>query len=225
MHRRHAVRLAALLASGTILLVLSVPTVLGKEGVSVTLAAPLPPDAEPGTTVPAFFTLTAISEDAESPLRGADVFVRLYGPTGVATEAAGVEQGRPGLYKALIEIPEGGALRAEFGIHGAAVDASGHTVASDIVWPYDGVLVAARIPPPVDPDTFKLPGTKPVIVPAPADPTTTAPAPTTSPGPATASYDPRLAAAVALGLVALVAGGVAGRRRRSQPTTGGLTAP
>jgi len=219
MNRRHARRLAALVASSAILLVLSVPAALGKEGVSVTLAAPLPPDAEPGTTVPAFFTLTAISNDSDSPLRGADVFIRLYGPKGASTQATGVEQGRPGLYKAMIAIPEGGAVRAEFGIRGSAIDASGHSVASDIVWPYDGVLVAAKVPPPVDPDTFKLPNSKPVIVPAPADPTTTGPAPTTSPAPAPASYDPRLAAAIALGLVAVVASGVVGRRRRSQPTT------
>jgi hypothetical protein len=59
MHRRSVARLAALIASVPILVLLAAPTVLGKEGVSVNLVAPLPRDAQPGTTVPAVFTMEA----------------------------------------------------------------------------------------------------------------------------------------------------------------------
>ena len=193
MHRRSVARLAALIASITILMLLAAPTALGKEGVSVNLVAPLPGDAQPGTTVPAVFTMEAISDDIASPLARAKVFIRLYGPGGAVTEAAGVEQETPGLYRAMIEIPAGGVARGEFGVHGEARTASGKVVATDPVWVYDGVLVTAA-------------GTTP---------TTGA----SEPAAATLSLDPRLALAAGLGLVAIVAGAIVGRRRRMHGPT------
>src|SRR5256885_5607746 len=134
-----------------LLLLLSIGTsaVLAKEGVSVNLVAPLPGDAAPGTMVPAVFTMIAIADDVESPLRKASPFLRLYGPRGDKTEAVGVEQSTPGTYRAMIAIPAGGVARAEFGIHGDAKTSSGNVVATDPVWEYDGQLVTPRSVAPV----------------------------------------------------------------------------
>jgi hypothetical protein len=109
------------------------------------------------------------------------------------TEAAGVEQETPGLYRAMIEIPAGGVAKGEFGVHGEARTASGKVVATDPVWAYDGVLVTAA-------------GTTP---------TTGA----SEPAAATLSLDPRLALAAGLGVVAIVAGAIVGRRRRMHGPT------
>jgi hypothetical protein len=223
MHRRSLGRLAALIASVTLLLLVSAPSALGKEGVSVNLVAPLPREAKPGSIVAAFFTMKAISDDVESPLHNAKVFIRLYGPSGAVTEAAGVEQKTPGLYKAMIEIPAGGVAWGEFGIHGKVRVPSGKVVATDPVWSYDGLLETAAVPPPVDPKTYQLPGSKPAVAPANAGATTTGTTPTSTaasePAASTFSLDPRLALAAGLGLVAIVAGGLLGRRRRLQRPT------
>lgn len=192
-----------------LLLSLGASTALAKEGVSVNLSAPLPRDAAPGEVVPALFTLEAIVDDQTSPLRGASPFLRLYGPTGATTEAIGVEQRTAGLYKAMIEIPAGGIARGEFGIHGTAKAADGTVVASDIIWPYDGVLVTAAAPPPVDPKTYQLPGAKP-------HPATT---PATSAGtdPHAGGLDLRLGGLAVGALTAVAVGAVlVGRRRRLQ---------
>ncbi len=219
MHRRTPGRLAALIASAVLLLLVLVPTALGKEGVSVTLVAPIPGDAQPGTIVPVFFTMTAISDDVGSPLVGASVFFRLHGPGGASTEAPGVEQATPGLYKALIEIPAGGIGSAEFGIRGPAKTATGKVVASDVVWSYDGLLVSAKVPAPVDPKAYQLPGAKPAVEPQ-ANGTATAPAPADPAAANGLAVDPRLVLAVALGLAVVVAGAILGRRRRMHgPTT------
>jgi hypothetical protein len=216
MRTRRPARLAAILASTTILLLLAAPTALGKEGLSVNLLAPLPRDAEPGTKVPAFYTMTAISDDVESPLHSTTTFIRLYGRDGAVTEAVGVEQKTPGLYKAMIEIPAGGIARGEFGVRGPAKAANGKVVATDAVWAYDSTLVTAAIPAPVDPKAFQLPGTKPEVAPANGGATAggTTTTPPAEPAAATLSFDPRLALAAGLALLAIVGGGIVGRRRR-----------
>jgi hypothetical protein len=221
MRTQRPARLLAILASTAILLLLAAPTALGKEGVSVNLLAPLPRDAQPGTKVTAFYTMTAITDDVESPLHSSTTFLRLYGPTGASTEAVGVEQKTRGLYKVMIEIPAGGIARGEFGIRGPAKAANGKVVATDVVWAYESGLVTAAIPAPVDPKTFQLPGTKPAVAPANGSATTaaTTPAPPAEPAPATLSLDPRLAVAVGLALLAILAGGILGRRRRLQRPT------
>jgi hypothetical protein len=205
------VRLGAILGGLVLALSLGAASALAKEGVSVSLAAPIPADAQPGDVVAVFFTLTSISDAGEQPLRGSPAFIRLHGSGGAMTEAGGVETATPGTYKAMIEIPAGGALRAEFGIHGAATDGSGSASRSDLVWAYDGILVAAKVPDPVDPNTFTAPGAKPAQAnPAQAaTPGSTAPAAATSP-----ALDARLGIAVGLVAVALAAALVIGRRRR-----------
>jgi hypothetical protein len=217
MHTRPAARLAFLVSGAALATLLVAVPVAAKEGVEVTLAAPISPDAQPGETVPVFFLARAIGDNGTSPVYGTAIFIRLFGPTGAMTEATGAEQATPGTYRALIEIPAGGAVRAEFGIHG-----SGPNGPADVVWPYDGVIVAARVPPPVDPETSRLanpPRYQPVAPPAGAGA-----ALATTPGSTAAtatSLDLRLAAGVA----ALVAGSLAAaallvglRRRRGAPT-------
>lgn len=213
-----------LVVGALMLLSLSAPTTFAKEGVEVSLAAPLPGDAEPGSTVTAVFNLKALTDSGESPLRGSPVFIRLYGPTGAMTQADGVEDGIPGTYRARIAIPAGGAARAEFGIRGSTTDASGATVASDIIWPYDGILVSAVVPLPVDPATFQMPGSKPLTDPAaqPADQPVIGEATSTNAtgtGPAI-TIDARLVGLITLAALAMVGLGLeAGRwrRRRSRP--------
>src|SRR6476659_7406090 len=166
MRTRRPARLIAILASTTILLLIAAPAALGKAGLSVNLLAPLPRDAEPGTKVPASYTMTAITDDIESPLHSTTTSIQVYGRDGAVTEAVGVEQKTPGLYKAMMEIPAGGIARGEFGVRGPAKAANGKVVATDAVWAYDSTLVTAAIPAPVDPKAFQLPGAKPEVAPA-----------------------------------------------------------
>ena|SRR2546426_96604 len=217
MRTRRLGRLATLLAGTTILVLAAAPAVLAKEGVSVNLVAPLPGDAQPGTRVAALFTMEAISDDVVFPLSRATVFIRLFGPHGAMTEAAGVEQKTPGLYKAMVEIPDGGVSGCEFGIHGQAKTPSGKVVATDPVWRYDGVIVTAVIPKPVDPKTFQLPGAKPVEAP-PVVATTTSTAPSNSAtGPL--ALDPRVVISALALAGLLVAAGLGLRSRRHRATT------
>ena len=219
MLRSFAPRFAGVLAAAGLTLIL-VPTALAKEGVEASLAAPIPADAQPGDTVEVFFSLTAWNDQGTAPMRGAPAFFRLIGPTGAVTQADGVEQRTPGTYKATIVIPAGGAAAATFGIHGSKTDADGRTAASDLVWPYDGVLVAARPPAPVDPGDFRLPQvTTPEVVVA-KDATEAVPpiepAPASTTGPA---LDPRAIGGVALAALVAVTAAAAVRRRFVHPAT------
>src|SRR5215207_5091763 len=126
MRTPRLLRLAGFVAGLGLLLSSAAPAVLAKEGVEVTLAAPISSDAQPGDVVAVFFRLASISGTGTRPLRGSDVFLRLYGPTGAHAQASGVEQREAGLYKAMIKIPAGGAARAEFGLRGSTTDGSGN---------------------------------------------------------------------------------------------------
>jgi hypothetical protein len=218
MTTRRTGRSLAIVATALLALLVAAPTAQAKEGVEVALAAPISPDAKPGDLVPVFFTAKAITNTGESPLYGTNIFFRLYGPTGAMTEATGVEQGDRGTYKVTIEIPAGGAARAEFGIHGSSSNGP-----ADIVWPYDGVLVAAAVPAAIDPGAFQLPadpkyqpvqpatGSGPAL--AGGDPAAT----TTSPAPF--AVDPRAVGVGALALAVLAVLAVAGLRHRRQGQT------
>ena len=199
-------RLGGAVAAIALFLSLGASAVLAKEGVSVNLSAPLPRDAEPGTIVAAFFTMEAISDDVSSPLHEASVFMRLYGQDGAMTEAAGIEQKTPGLYKAMIEIPAGGIARGEFGIRGQAKTSTGKVVATDVVWPYDGLLVMGAVPPAVDPATVAVPGTNA----GPAAGGTSAP---------TDDAGQRVRAAAGLALALVAAAGLLVVSRRRVPKT------
>ena len=203
--------ISGLVAAAALLLSFGTSAVLAKEGVSVNLLAPLPGDAAPGTVVPADFTMSAIYNDAVSPLHEASVFIRLHGPTGAVTEALGVEQKTPGTYRAMIEIPAGGVASLEFGIHGQAKTSSGRVVATNLLWAYDGEIVT-RVRAPVDPKVNQPPAKQP----APAQPVTGA----ISPVPATASSSPvdlLLGLLAILAVLAVLAIALSVRRLRSTP--------
>ena len=210
--QRPAARPVPVVLGAVLALLVATTPAFAKEGVSVTLAAPISPDARPGDVVPLVFTAQAISEDGESPLYGTSIFLRLSGPTGATTEAIGVEQSTPGTYQVLIEIPPGGAVGAEFGIHG-----SGPNGPVDVVWPFDGILVAGTVPPPVDPQAFRLSNggryqpVAPVTGSGPA--LATAPAEVAPPTTTTTAIDLR-APAVLGSLLALAAVGLLHVRRR-----------
>jgi hypothetical protein len=195
-------RLAGAIAGLGLLLSIAAPAVLAKEGVEVALAAPISSDAKPGDVVAVFFTLAAITDAGTRPLQGSDVFIRLYGPTGAQTQAPGTQQRQAGLYKAMIEIPAGGAARAEFGLRGYATDANGKVAPSDMIWPYDGILVAAAVPP--APMTDPATGTKPAPA-VEAVPVERAPAAQTQTQPGSAAQAAQAAPVIDAG----IAGGVA----------------
>jgi hypothetical protein len=201
--------ISGLVIVAALLLSIGTSAVLAKTGVSVNLLAPLPGDAAPGTVVPALFTMSAIYDDVVSPLHKASVFIRLHGPTGATTEAAGVEQTTSGTYKAMIEIPAGGVAGAEFGIHGQAKTSSGRVVATDPVWSYDGEIVSARIQPPA-PAVNQPPAKQP----APAQPATGASS-SVPPTATSQSLDPRLGLVAVLALLAVLAIALSRRRLRS----------
>ncbi|HUQ78636.1 MAG TPA: hypothetical protein VM427_07175 [Patescibacteria group bacterium] len=217
--------LVGIVAGALLVLSLGAGTAFAKEGVEVSLAVPLPGDAAPGSTVTAVFILKALSDAGEKPLRGSPVFIRLYGPTGASTQGEGVEDRTPGTYRAQVEIPAGGAARAEFGIHGAATDASAKTVPSDIVWPYDGILVSRAVPPPVDADTFQLPGSRPATDPAanpagrPAAETAAGPTSTTPGTGAPLTIDARLVGIAIPAALAAVGLTLGARHRRRGPSS------
>ena len=218
---RRLARLALAGAAGAILSLALVPAAFAKEGVEVTLAAPISAGAQPGDTVTVFFTLTKITEAGTSPLRGSPVFLRLSGRSGATTEAAGVETKTPGTYEAKIVIPAGGAYRAEFGIHGTSTGADGKATGSDLIWDYNGVLVTAQPPAPVDPGTFGVVVPRYAVDPLPATGGSTATTTATPATPPAPSLDGRVLGAAVAGaaLLAAVAGAIALRRRHGLPPT------
>ena len=177
------VALVAVLASATM--------ALAKEGGIVTLAAPIPLDAEPGSTITVAFTATILTEDGPRPVQGSPMVLRLTGPEGATTEAMATEVGRPGSYAVEIVVPAGGVDRADFGLRGTMTSEDGSSMVEDIPFDVDGVLFALH------PDTALT--------------TPAAPAPNAPPPP-----DLRAALLVlVVGVVGLVAAGllVMGRRR------------
>ncbi len=220
MTTRSTGRTIAVAAVTTLLaLFVAAPIVGAKENVEVALAAPISADAQPGDLVALFFTARMITDTGESPLRGTEIFFRLYGPTGAKTEAIGVEQPDHLTYKAMIEIPAGGAARAEFRIHGATSNGP-----ADIVWPYDGVLVATGVPAPVDPNAFQLPNPpryEPVTPATGSGPElATGEDPTAKAAPAPFAVDPRAigVGALAVAALAVLAFVVLRKRHHGQPT-------
>jgi hypothetical protein len=172
---------------------LSAGTVFAKEGAYVTLATPIPRDAEPGTIINVEFTVLVLDGEELTPMTGSPIVLKLIGPDGTTTEAMGGDQGR-GTYVASIEVPSSGIETAEFGVRGTGLAEDGSEVTMDLPLAVDGPLLTTV-----------------------ADPAAAPPAVTTStpPPPATAAPDDRpwivlAAAAVAVGLGLIV---VTGRRR------------
>ena len=130
-----AVAVAALLA-------LLLPLVaFAKEGGLVTLAAPIPRDAEPGSSLTVTFTVTIPDESGHMvPFAGSPMVLKLVGPDGTTTEAMGAERGTPGTYTATIRVPSSGISTAVFGIRGTGVAANGTTSIEDLAFDVNGLL-------------------------------------------------------------------------------------
>jgi hypothetical protein len=192
MRRRSPTTLIAGLIAVVSVLALA-GTVLAKEGAAVTLAQPIPRDAEPGSTLTVTFTVTIDTGTGPSPVYGSPVFVRLIAPYGTTSEGSGTEKTQgSGTYTADVVVPAGGIKSAEFGLRGTSTDASGKSVRSDELFEVHGWL-------------FTTKGTAAG---------TATPAGSTS---AAETLDLRLP--VVVGLIAIVAAGLGVGLRRRRPLT------
>jgi hypothetical protein len=136
-----AVRALRAGAIGTILALLLPLTALAKEGGLVTLAAPIPRDAEPGSSLTVTFTVTVPDQTGHMvPFFGSPMVLKLIGPDGTTTEAMGAERGTPGTYTATIRVPSSGISSAIFGIRGTGVAADETTSVQDLAFDVDGLL-------------------------------------------------------------------------------------
>ena len=135
--------------AAAVLLALLLPlTALAKEGGLVTLAAPIPRDAEPGSSLTVTFTVTVPAENGHMvPVTGSPMVLKLVGPDGTTTEGLGAERGTPGTYTATIRVPSSGISSAVFGIRGTGVAADGTTLVEDLAFDVDGLLFTASAGP------------------------------------------------------------------------------
>jgi hypothetical protein len=139
--------------------------VLAKGEGIVTLAAPIPRDADPGSTLTVVFTVTGLGDADSRPVSGWPVVLRLTAPDGSYNESLGVERGASGTYVATIDVPAGGIASADFAVQGISTFADGSTVRSDMPLAVDGVLMTTTANP------------APAPAAPPADPAAAAPAP------------------------------------------------
>lgn len=111
--------LTATVLAATILLAMA-GVAAAKEGAQAALDAPLPPDAEPGSTIEVTWKAWYPDGAAGSPVRGSPLFIRLTSIDGSETvEASGREStGEPGHYVATVTIPQGGVSLVEIGLRG-----------------------------------------------------------------------------------------------------------
>jgi len=198
---RIAVRALSAATIAVAVVLVAAPLALAKEGGVVTLAAPIPRDAEPGSSLTVTFTVTVPDENGQMvPFYGSPMVLKLVGPDGATTEAMGAEHGKAGTYTAVIRVPASGISSAIFGIRGTSTASDGTTSIADMAFDVDGLLFTTTA--------------HPAAAPAPAPDATTAPPPA----------DYRLAmlglvavAVAAIGLGALVVAGRRGSLRSTQP--------
>lgn len=136
-----AVRTAGTVATAALLVLLLPLAVFAKEGGLVTLAAPIPRDAEPGSSLTVTFTVTIPDENGRMvPVVGTPMVLKLVGPDGAATEGLGAERGTPGTYTATIRVPSSGISSAVFGIRAAGSATDGTTSIEDQAFDVNGLL-------------------------------------------------------------------------------------
>ena len=157
---RITTRTLALGSMAAILVLLSSTSLaLAKEGGLVTLAAPIPRDAEPGSTLTVEFTVMVPEDQGMTPLTGSPVVLTLIGPDGTKTEGFGAERGTPGTYVATIRVPTSGIQSAFFGLRGTAIMPDGTTATEDLAFDVDGLLFTTTAHPvvPVAGSTAEVP--------------------------------------------------------------------
>src|SRR4051812_27848327 len=138
---RIAVRAMSAATIAVVVVLVAAPFALAKEGGLVTLATPIPRDAEPGSTLTVTFSVTVPDENGHMvPFSGSPMVLKLVGPDGTTTEAMGAEHGTPGTYTALVEVPASGVTSAIFGIRGTGTASDGTTSIADLAFDVDGLL-------------------------------------------------------------------------------------
>ncbi len=125
-----------------------------KGGALASLETPIPPDADPGTTIDVAWRAWMPDAGTDWPFSGLPVFIRLISADGsFATETMGRESpAGSGHYDATIAIPSGGVGRVEVGLFGeSCVD--GTCTRSDLLFelPEDQRVPQAAAAPPVAP--------------------------------------------------------------------------
>jgi hypothetical protein len=131
----------AVIALAAVVLSATLALAKGESGGLIRLAAPIPRDAEPGSTLTVDFTASMTDAGGASvPFRGSPFVLKLVGPDGATTEALATERGTPGSYRVAIEVPAGGITSAMFGLQGTAIYADGTTSLQDIPFEVDGLL-------------------------------------------------------------------------------------
>jgi hypothetical protein len=112
--------IAPILSITALLALVAAPTALAKEFVEATLDAPIAMGTPGGTEIIIGVTLMVPDPETGEMHRvdGSPIEIRLTGPGGATTRAAGAQDGIPGHYVARIAIPEGGAREIEIGIDG-----------------------------------------------------------------------------------------------------------
>lgn len=132
---------AVLAALAILLMTTAMAFAKGESAGTITLAAPIPRDAEPGSTLTVTFTVTVPGADGHpSPVTGSPMVLKLTGPDGTATEAMGAERGTPGTYLATIKVPSSGIQTAMFGMRGSSTMADGTSSILDVPFDVDGLL-------------------------------------------------------------------------------------
>jgi hypothetical protein len=191
--------LTILAAISAILLSTAVAFAKGEGGI-ITLAAPIPSDAEPGSTLSVEFAAFFVGQDGRIPVEGSSMVLRLIGEDGATTEGLAVQTEKVGTYRVTIQVPATGIDRAVFGLRGYSTGADGSTEIADIPFDVDGVLFAMSHPNPVAPV---------------AEPPATPPSPTPAP-----DLRPALVVALALivGIAAVASVAFIGRRRSLRTT-------
>ncbi|HEX5013547.1 MAG TPA: hypothetical protein VFV72_05235 [Candidatus Limnocylindrales bacterium] len=200
---RAASRIVLTVAAALVATLLSTALALAKgEGGIVTLAAPIPSDAEPGSTITVEFAAFFVAENGRVPVQGSPMVLKLIGADGTTTESDAVATGKVGTYRVSVEVPATGIDRAVFGLRGSSTGPDGSTELADMPFDVDGVLFAMSHPNPAPPAA------------APAPPAAQ-PTPTTAP-----DYRPALVVglAVLVGIAALASVAVVGRRRSVRTT-------
>ena len=125
-----------------------------KGGALASLERPIPPDADPGTTIDVAWRAWMPDAGTDWPFSGLPVFIRLVSADGgLSTETMGRESpAGSGRYDATIAIPSGGVGRVEVGLFGeSCVD--GTCTRSDLLFelPEDQRLPQSAATPPVVP--------------------------------------------------------------------------
>ena len=190
-------RIVLTVAAAMSAILLSTAVALAKgDGGIITLAAPIPGDAEPGSSLTVDFSAFFVDGDQRIPVEGAPMVLQLIGDDGTKTEGLAAQTEKIGTYRVTVEVPATGIDRAVFAMRGSSTGPDGSTELADIPFEVDGVMFALSHPNPVAAEA----GPQTAASANPASPTDLRPA-------------ILAAVAVAVAIVAVVAITVFGRRR------------